>query len=694
MTSKSDLVMPASSVFELNTGQTARLLALRAAWDEGEDEERLERLRLREEDAETVRAFQQLLETTGFADGTNLMYAQMSVLLGLTRALAPNPNLDARLLRREGEPEHINHDLRDLLFGPSSVPLRLRTFLSRRHAGGQTAMQFLCAHQPETWPLVTRMGLRALEISPEQQQAALNLARQRFDLPAEVQGIESYSNRPVHVGIPDTDPILRLLADVVIYEAACEVLEASDYLAVHRLLTRGMAHRPRRGISAQWSVVREDTEEEKRRRGEEEKIRDTRYEIRGEENSTLNPQPSTLHEFRSEYESANVAPLPVDTSGCTQSELLRLLEREIATQGFTYPALTIRDYYLCLQSKPFVLLSGLSGTGKTRLTSLFAHALCGGVSSQYNLLPARPDWNDSTPLLGYVNLLVPGQGGRGSFVTTPFLEFLRRASRLENQHRAFFLCLDEMNLARVEHYFAEILSAMETAGRELTLPNGQTAHLPANWFLTGTLNLDEATHSLSRKVLDRANTLTFQEVCLREDQYEATPSDRNISATGEKEARYTPDVRQALFLQARVSNVSAAREKLRQVSPTGNDFAAQVVNVLADVNAILEPHGLHFAYRVRDEALRYCANSFDVDGTGLLTPDAPDDKASNLQTALDLQLLQKVLPRLTGTLEQLETPLAELLRYADRHSFAQTSRRLRRLQSRLQRDGYAGFDAT
>ncbi len=135
-------------------------------------------------------------------------------------------------------------------------------------------MQFLCAHQPETWPLVTRMGLRALEIAPEQQQSALNVARERFDLPAEVQGIESYSNRPVHVGIPDTDPILRLLSDVIIYEAACEILEASDYLAVHRLLTRGLSVRPGRGRGSQWSVVSGQwtagREGEKRRKGEEE----------------------------------------------------------------------------------------------------------------------------------------------------------------------------------------------------------------------------------------------------------------------------------------------------------------------------------------------------------------------------------------------------------------------------------------
>jgi hypothetical protein len=108
---------------------------------------------------------------------------------------------------------------------------------------------------------------------------------------------------------------------------------------------------------------------------------------------------------------------------------------------------------------------------------------------------------------------------------------------------------------------------------------------------------------------------------------------------------------------------------------------------------MLEPHGLHFAYRVRDEALRYCANSFDRNGSGLLSLDVPHDITRNLQTALDLQLLQKVMPRLMGTQEQLDAPVVELLRYVEKNRFEQTARRLHRLQSRLHRDGFAGFDA-
>lgn len=359
--------------------------------------------------------------------------------------------------------------------------------------------------------------------------------------------------------------------------------------------------------------------------------------------------------------------------------VLQYLEQFIAAQGFTYPPLAVRDLYLSLQTKPFVLLSGLSGTGKTRLTSLFAEALTGDVAAQYRLLPVRPDWADSTPLLGYVNLLA--SGGEGRFVSTPFLDFLLRASRPENAYRAFFLCLDEMNLARVEHYLAEILSAMETPTRELLLPDGRALRLPANLFLLGTLNLDEATYSLSRKVLDRANTLTFQEVCLRDEE-----------ATGEPEETLSADVRQAIFLLTRMVTPKQARERLRQFETGGVDFAAQVIQTLMEANALLEPHGLAFAYRVRDDVLRYCAQSFDAEGNGLLSPDATDDADANLRTALDFQILHRILPRLSGTTEQAEAPAQELQRWAERAGFTRTARRLSRFLSRLQRAGFASME--
>ena len=149
---------------------------------------------------------------------------------------------------------------------------------------------------------------------------------------------------------------------------------------------------------------------------------------------------------------------------------------------------------------------------------------------------------------------------------------------------------------------------------------------------------------------------------------------------------------QSLFLQSRVMTVGAARKRLAEIAP-GENLAGDIVEALAAANQILQPHGLHFAYRVRDETLRYCANSFDRDGTGLLVPDAREDRRANLRIALDLQLLQKVLPRFSGAREQIEAPLRELLDWAEAERFARAARKLTRLLARLQRDGFVSFDA-
>ena len=643
--------------FALSETQQDRLLTCRAAWEEDEGEERLDRLRRREDDTETLRAVSELLNAAQFAEGNALTYAETARLLTFVRILGPNPSLDARLLRTPGEPQAFSRDLRELLYGQADLPGRLRLFLSRRAVAGQTATQLLCAVFPKTQPFITRRGTRALELSADQQAAALQAARRRYDLPAPGAVVD-------RDGVPAGDPTLRLLAEHVVYEAVRAIVAAPDYVEVHRLLTECLAADPRRQPSVPSHLLYA------RRSGPPDAVR----EPEGSEYDMLGT---------SEMQAQEASPLSPEIAGLRHRDVLIRLENYIASQGFSYPEGTVRDFYISLQTKPFCLLAGISGTGKTRLTSLFAEALTGTADVQYRLLPVRPDWADSTPVLGYVNVLTPGSEGRGRFVSTPFLDFVRRAARPENGHRAYFLCLDEMNLARIEHYFAEVLSAMETPTRELLLPDGRALRLPANLFLTGTLNLDESTHSLSRKVLDRANTLVLREVRLQEE-----PEGQTVVSAG----TLTAELCQAMFLHARVTTVAAARTKLRGMHVGGIDFAEICIDRLAEANEILEPHGLHFGYRIRDEALRYCANSFDTDGVGLLTPPTIDDGVANLTLALDLQILQKVLPRLSGTRDALDQPLRDLQRWAERSRLPRAHRKLERMRARLERDGFVTFE--
>lgn len=158
-----------------------------------------------------------------------------------------------------------------------------------------------------------------------------------------------------------------------------------------------------------------------------------------------------------------------------------------------------------------MILAGISGTGKTRLVKLFAEAL-GATrdNGRFRLIPVRPDWSDPADLLGYKDL-------SGRFQPGPMMQVFVEARQPENRHQPYFICLDEMNLARVEHYFSDLLSVLETQEwREgeiqtqalispATLGNPEDERtygglgIPENVFLIGTVNMDETTHPFSKK---------------------------------------------------------------------------------------------------------------------------------------------------------------------------------------------------
>ncbi len=222
--------------------------------------------------------------------------------------------------------------------------------------------------------------------------------------------------------------------------------------------------------------------------------------------------------------------------------------RYFAAKGFHFTPEQVAAFYAALKTKGFVILSGLSGTGKTKLAQLFAELLCPCEKCQkeeehnvaecgkctHLFLPVRPDWRDSKALLGYYNPLTE------RYESTPLLEFLLRAAKDYQQNKGnaqpYFVILDEMNLAHVEYYFADFLSVLESGRDEkgecwteeaLRLhsfrkdipdqdghPVPPELHLPPNLYIVGTVNIDETTYMFSPKVLDRSFTLEFREVQL------------------------------------------------------------------------------------------------------------------------------------------------------------------------------------
>src|SRR5690606_19752085 len=135
---------------------------------------------------------------------------------------------------------------------------------------------------------------------------------------------------------------------------------------------------------------------------------------------------------------------------------IRSVYRYIKSKGFIYTYEDLCNFYLSLKTKPFLILAGISGTGKSKLVRLFSESInATSDNNRYRIISVKPDWTDSTELFGYKNI-------SDTFIPGPLTMLLGEASKPENIDKPYFICLDEMNLARVEHYLSEYLSIIES----------------------------------------------------------------------------------------------------------------------------------------------------------------------------------------------------------------------------------------
>jgi len=335
------------------------------------------------------------------------------------------------------------------------------------------------------------------------------------------------------------------------------------------------------------------------------------------------------------------------------------LNSHLLLQGYLYPPHLVSQFYTALKTKGFVILSGLTGTGKTKIAQKLAELLDG---SKNNLLflPVRPDWRDSKALLGYYNPLT------GEYHRTKLLNFILKAKRDYEINRKnampYFVILDEMNLAHVEYYFADFLSILESGRdddgftrepiplhevgkieKEQEIP--RELKLPPNLYIIGTVNMDETTYSFSPKVLDRAFVVEFHDVELEE-----YPPER-INLSDEEVEK----LRNAVLDDLRGENGKfIARSKEEANKAVRELKGTEYWRVLVELNKALEPYDMHFGYRVVDEIALFFQSAKESQDKGIVEFRDDDE-------IFDLALLMKVLPKFHGNRKKLEEPLKVIL---------------------------------
>lgn len=375
------------------------------------------------------------------------------------------------------------------------------------------------------------------------------------------------------------------------------------------------------------------------------------------------------------------------------------------------PSALSTSYLTAMRTKPFLLLAGISGTGKSRIVKQMAFESCPDIPAlrndktapgNYELIEVKPNWHDSSELLGYESEI-----GGPHYVVTPFVRFLVKAMRYPDV--PFFVCMDEMNLAPVEQYFAEFLSVLESRKllsdgtitseplikadifskyadqlhRDLDITDTETykavydrlkndgLRLPSNLIVVGTVNMDETTHQFSRKVIDRAMTIEM-------NIEDAETPFKNFFEGGDALHYYDNPQPKDLFL----SKVVQASEALSILDAEDASYLKEnVPGLLHSLNSALNGTPFKIAYRVQNELILYFFS---------LREENPDEAAEALLAqAMDAILMMKVLPRIEGDEDLLDKPLKALAQFTE--NYPQASRKIAEMQERLPQAHFTCF---
>lgn len=338
-----------------------------------------------------------------------------------------------------------------------------------------------------------------------------------------------------------------------------------------------------------------------------------------------------------------------------------------------------RRYITSLLAKPFVILTGNSGTGKTRISKQFAEYLeviDSNGEKNWLIVPVGADWTDNARVLGFYNPLA--ENGVGRYEKTGILRLIERANN--NPEIPYFLILDEMNLSHVERYFSDFLSHMETPDNPFELDGYKnnddeeeaTGRLPYpdNLFVIGTVNIDETTYMFSPKVLDRANVVEF-----KPDKTDVL----NLFNASGQQIKITPaksGVAEAFLRLAKdIRNGECELDDVQM---------EEVKKLFTSIYETVEKNGYEFAYRTVREIRQYLSAAFKLSGSW---------SNEEMYRAIDEQLLQKVLPKIHGNRKEIGNMLDELETVCNTEGkeLRLSGRKIEQMKGKLAAVQYASF---
>ena len=359
------------------------------------------------------------------------------------------------------------------------------------------------------------------------------------------------------------------------------------------------------------------------------------------------------------------------------------LENAFSEAGLLLDPVAIRRFSVSLLSKKFCILTGLAGSGKTKIAEAFAMWLCASPA-QYRIVAVGADWTSNENLLGYADAL---QTGVYRPPVNGALELILRAHA--DTTNPYFLILDEMNLSHVERYFADFLSAMESSNAPLSLHGVEaglqaggvggaggvevpsSVALPDNLFIIGTVNVDETTYMFSPKVLDRANVIEFRATAAQMGAFLDDPAGIDLDGLASQGAG---------FATAFVARAQADADISALVDTQGTAVAPQLKADLLQVFDALAGVGAEFGFRTAKEIARFMVIHKELSGLDWQYKDA-----------LDAQVVQKLMPKLHGSARKLDAVLKALDTFATQHALVLTGEKVKRMQERLVRDGFTSF---